>query len=276
MLPIPPILPEIPKESTLRPNALLGMMGTIGKPTNCWFLLYGDLTVSHRWKPIVACLSLMLFATVVGCGGSGDAGKSPSAAIDGKGKDAPTGEGGQSPAAAKPTIDLQHPVVVIDTSLGKITVELNREKALLTVDNFLSYVNSSFYDQTIIHQVCKGQVKGFIGGGYGTNLVARRVHPPIRNGADNQLKNTRGTIAMFRLPNDIDSATSQFFINAADNPVLDYKGRTAEDYGYCVFGKVIEGLDVVDAINAVATHDVKGFQETPTDQVVVKSIRLIR
>jgi peptidyl-prolyl cis-trans isomerase A (cyclophilin A) len=252
------------------------MMGTIGKPRICWFFFHGDLTVSHRWKPIVACLGSVLLATVVGCGGSGDGGKSPSAAIDGKGKANPSGEGSQSPAAPKSPADLQHPVVVIDTSLGKITVELNREKALLTVDNFLSYVNSSFYDQTIIHQVCKGEVKGIIGGGYGTNMVARPARTPIRNEAHNQVKNARGTIAMIRLPNDIDSATCQFFINAADNPVLDYKGRTPEAYGYCVFGKVIEGLDVVDAISAVATHDVKGFEETPTKQVVVKSIRLIR
>ena len=160
--------------------------------------------MSHRWKPIVACLSLILLATAGGCGnsaGTGDANKSPTTAIDGSGKETPSVDGNQSPTTPKSKADSQHPVVLIDTSLGKITVELDREKAMLTVDNFLSYVNSSFYDQSVIHQVWKGQ--GILGGGYGTNMlpIAKPTHQPIRNEADKKVSNSRGTIAMIRLPN---------------------------------------------------------------------------
>jgi len=230
--------------------------------------------VSHRWKPIVACLSLILFATAGGCGHSGDGSKSPPAAIDGAGRDDPPGGGGQSPGTPKSNVDSQHPVVLIETSLGNITVQLDRAKAKLTVGNFLVYVGESFYDQTIIHQVYKGQ--GILAGGYGTNMVPKRVHQTVRNEADNRVTNSRGTIAMVRQPDDIDSATSQFFINVADNPSLDYKGRKPEEYGYCVFGKVIEGMEVVDKINALPLHDTPEMEQTPTEQVVVKSIRLIR
>ena len=157
------------------------------------------------------------------------------------------------PAAQKPPSDPQHPVVLIETSLGNITVRLDAEKAPLTVDNFLSYVNAGHYDQTIVHQVYKGQ--GFLAGGYGTNLVEKPGRTPIRNEAHNGLKNRRGTIAMVRLPDAIDSATCQFFINVADNPALDYKDRTPEGYGYCVFGKVTDGMDVVDKIGNAQVHD---------------------
>jgi cyclophilin family peptidyl-prolyl cis-trans isomerase len=212
-------------------------------------------------------------SAAIGCNRSGD-GSQPPAAIEGSAKDGPSTDGMQPPPPPKPNSDSQHPVILIQTSLGDITVELNRQKALLTVDNFLTYVKASFYDQTIIHQVYKDQ--GIMAGGYGANGLPKPVHPPIRNGADNMLKNLRGTIAMYRLPTTIDSATSQFFINVADNPSLDYKDRTPEGYGYCVFGKVIEGMDVVDAINRVEVRDAPQFDRTPKEQVVVKSIRLIR
>ena len=136
-------------------------------------------------------------------------------------------EGSQNAAPPKPTADPQHPVVLIETSLGNITVRLDREKALLTVDNFLSYVGASFYDQTIIHQVYKGQ--GILAGGYGTNMLEKPAHTPIRNEADNGLKNRRGTIAMVRLPDAIDSATCQFFINVADNPPSTTKTARPKD-----------------------------------------------
>jgi peptidyl-prolyl cis-trans isomerase B (cyclophilin B) len=233
--------------------------------------------VSHRWKPIVACLSLILFATAGGCGHSGDGGQSPPTAIDGANKADPSTGGEQSPATPKSTADLQHPVVVIETSLGNITVQLDRAKAKLTVGNFLTYVNESFYDQTVIHQVWKGQA--ILAGGYGTNMrpVPKRVHQGVRNEADSGLTNALGTIAMVRQPGDVHSATSQFFINVADNSkLLDYKDRTPEGYGYCVFGRVIEGMDVVDKINALPLRDTPEMEQTPTEQVVVKSIRLIR
>jgi cyclophilin family peptidyl-prolyl cis-trans isomerase len=216
-----------------------------------------------------------MFATAVGCNRSG--GSSPStAAIEGASKDIPPPGGMQPPPPPRPNSDSQHPVVVIQTSLGDITLELNRSKALLTVDNFLRYVGESFYDQTIVHEVDKGQA--IVAGGYGTNMksVGKPVHTPIRNEADNMLKNLRGTIAMVRLSHDVHSATSQFFINVADNPALDYKDRTPEGYGYCVFGKVTDGMDVVDAISKVQLQDTREFVQTPKEQVVVKSIRRIR
>jgi len=232
--------------------------------------------VSHRWKPIVACLSLLIVAAAGGCGHSGDGNQSPAAAIDGTNSGTPSESGSTTPASPKPAPDSQHPVVEIETSLGKITVELDREKALLTVDNFLLYANASFYNQSIIHQVYKGQ--GILGGGYGTNMlpIAKPTHTPVRNEAANQLKNLRGAIAMVRLPDAIDSATSQFFINVADNPTLDYKDRTPEGYGYCVFGKVTDGMDVVDKINGVALRDTTALERTPAEPVIVTSIRRIR
>jgi peptidyl-prolyl cis-trans isomerase B (cyclophilin B) len=253
------------------------MIGTVGKPLTCLFFCTGDVMVSHRWKPIVACLSLVLFATVGGCGHSGDGDKSPTAALDGTDKEDPSSGGSQSPGNPKPNANSQLPVVLIDTTLGKITVELNRKKAPLTVDNFLTYVNESFYDQSIIHQVSKGQA--ILGGGYGKNMlpIAKTIHVGVRNEADNGLSNTQGTIAMVRLPGDVHGATSQFFINVANNSkLLDYKDRsTPEGYGYCVFGKVIEGMDVLDKINALPLQDTL-IEQTPTEQVVVRSIRRIR
>jgi peptidyl-prolyl cis-trans isomerase B (cyclophilin B) len=232
--------------------------------------------VSHRWKPIVACLSLVVLATTAGCNRSGDGGQAQPAAINGSGGAGPSDGVPQAPAPPKPTPDTQHPVVEIETTKGKITVELDRQKSLLTVDNFLRYVGESFYDQTIVHEVAKGQA--ILAGGYGTNmqLVAKSVHPPIRNEADNKVQNLCGTIAMVRRANDVHGATSQFFINVADNSALDYRDRTPEGYGYCVFGKVIDGMDVVKAINGVELCDARGFVQTPKEQVVIKSIRRIR
>ena len=164
--------------------------------------------------------------------------------------------------------------MLIETSLGKIKVQLNVERAPLTVDNFLFYVNSGYYDRTIVHQVYKGQ--GIMAGGYGENLLEKPARTPIRNEASNGLKNRRGTIAMVRSPDGIDSATCQFFINVADNPALDYRDRTPAGYGYCVFGEVIEGMDVVDRINDAPVHDMPDFERTPVEPVIVASVRQIR
>ena len=113
-------------------------------------------------------------------------------------------------------------------------------------------------------------------GGYGTNLVEKPGRTPVRNEAHNGLKNRRGTISMVRLPDAIDSATCQFFINVADNPTLDFKDRTPERYGYCVFGEVVEGLDVVDKIGNAEVHDTTQLERTPVQAIVVKSIRRTR
>jgi peptidyl-prolyl cis-trans isomerase B (cyclophilin B) len=240
-------------------------------------LCTGDVTVSQRWKPIVAYVSLLLVTVAAGCGSSSDGKQSPPAAIDGS-SGGGGAEGGGATPAAKSTADSKHPVVVIETSLGKITLELDREKAPLTVENFLQYVNASFYDQSVIHQVFKGQA--IIAGGYGTNLlpIAKPAHAAVRNeaGDPNALKNLRGTIAMVRFPNSIHSATTQFMINVADNPALDYKDRTPAGYGYCVFGKVTDGSDVVNKINEIALRDTTALERTPAEPLVVTSIRWVR
>jgi len=154
-----------------------------------------------------------------------------------------------------------------------VKVRLDAEKSPLTVSNFLSYVMASHYDRTIIHQVCKGQ--GVLAGGYDENMAERACRTAIYNEARNGLKNRRGTIAMVRQPDSIHSATSQFFINVADNPSLDFRDNTPEGYGYCVFGEVIEGMDVVDRINAVPLHDLDKFERTPVQPIMVKTIQRI-
>jgi cyclophilin family peptidyl-prolyl cis-trans isomerase len=227
--------------------------------------------VSHRWNPIVTCLGVAMLAALAGCNRGGDGSPASPANISGQASGT-TATGGV--ASQKPASDPLHPVVLIETSLGNITLRLDADKVRVTVDNFLEYVKANHYDQTIVHQVYKGQ--GFLGGGYGVNLVERPARTPIWNEAPNGGKNRRGTIAMVRLPDSINSATCQFFINVTDNPALDYRDRTPEGYGYCVFGEVTEGLDVVDKIAAVEVHDTRDFDRTPVQPIVVKSIRRIR
>ncbi|VEB04152.1 peptidyl-prolyl cis-trans isomerase ppiA [Klebsiella pneumoniae] len=140
------------------------------------------------------------------------------------------------------------PHVLLTTSAGNIELELNSQKAPISVDNFLKYVNSGFYNNTTFHRV----IPGFMvqGGGFNEQMQQKQPNPPIKNEADNGLRNTRGTIAMARTA-DQDSATSQFFINVADNAFLDHGQR---DFGYAVFGKVVKGMDVADKISQVQTH----------------------
>ncbi|MFM7201235.1 MAG: peptidylprolyl isomerase [Myxococcota bacterium] len=164
------------------------------------------------------------------------------------------------------------PVVVIETSLGTIKAELYPDKAPITVKNFLSYVEAKHYDGTIFHRV----INDFMiqGGGYDEQLREKSTKAPIRNEAANGLKNTVGTLAMARtsIP---DSATAQFFINVKDNFFLDYKNPTPQGIGYCVFGKVTEGLDVVTKIKAVRTSSgSNGMGDVPVTPVVIKSVRL--
>ena len=230
--------------------------------------------MSPRWTLLNACLGLLTLAAATGCNRGGNGSPPPAATIGGSTAATPPSEGIAGPSPQKPAADPQHPVVLIETSLGDITVRLDAGKAPLTVNNFLSYAGDKFYDQTIVHQVYKGQ--GILAGGYDANLVEKPARTPIRNEALNGLKNRRGAIAMVRQPDAIDSATSQFFINVADNPALDYKDRTPAGYGYCVFGEVTDGMDVVDKINNVPVHDTAGLDRTPVQPVVVKSIRRIR
>ena len=160
-----------------------------------------------------------------------------------------------------------NPVVEMITSMGKIEIELDAEKAPITVKNFLSYVDSKFYDDTIFHRV----INNFMiqGGGFTEDFKSKETAPPIKNEAANGLLNKRGTIAMART-GEVDSATSQFFVNVVDNTFLDHKVR---DYGYCVFGKVISGMDVVDKIKVVKTTRKGPYTDVPVETVFIKSIR---
>jgi peptidyl-prolyl cis-trans isomerase A (cyclophilin A) len=164
------------------------------------------------------------------------------------------------------------PVVVVDTSKGAIEIELYPDKAPITVKNFLDYVDSGHYDGTIFHRV----IKDFMiqGGGFTPDGQQKPTKPPIKNEANNGLKNTRGTLAMARTA-IVDSATAQFFINHADNAFLDFKNETPQGYGYCVFGKVVGGMDVVDAIaNAPKGAKTPGvFQDRPQEDVLIKSVK---
>jgi len=166
-----------------------------------------------------------------------------------------------------------NPKVLIKTTKGDITVELYPDKAPLSVQNFLSYVDEKFYDGTIFHRV----IKGFMiqAGGFSANLVEKPGKPPIKNEADNGLKNKRGTIALGRTP-EVHSATCHFYINHVDNPGLDHRNNTPEGFGYAVFGKVIKGMDVVDAI-ANAKTMVKGNDaDVPRETITIISIRRIQ
>jgi len=177
--------------------------------------------------------------------------------------------------SAAPSIEL-HPDVLITTSLGEITVRLDREKAPLTVENFLvGYVERLHYDNTVFHRVEEGFM--VLGGGFTPDLAAKPTRTPVYNEAPNGLKNTRGTIAMARDPADRHSATCQFFFNLVDNPELDQQGRESdEEYGYCVFGKVVSGMEVVDRIAQVKVRESNGFKMLPAETVAIKSIRRIR
>lgn len=166
-----------------------------------------------------------------------------------------------------------NPKILIDTSMGQIEAELYPDKAPVTVQNFLAYVNNKYYDGLIFHRV----IDGFMiqGGGMNAELKEKATLNPIKIESDNGLKNTRGTLAMARTI-DPNSATSQFFINLVDNPFLDYKAPTMAGYGYAVFGKVTKGQDVVDKIGKVKTGS-KGFhQDVPLTPVTIKSIRVIK
>ncbi len=158
-----------------------------------------------------------------------------------------------------------NPVVIIKTSKGDIKIELDKENAPISTDNFLAYVEDGFYDGTIIHRV----IHNFMvqGGGFTTEMQQKPTNAQIKNEADNGLKNERGTIAMART-GVVDSATSQFFINHADNAFLDHGRR---DFGYAVFGKVVDGMDVVDAIAVVPT----GPGDVPNEQVVIESVTVV-
>ena len=163
-----------------------------------------------------------------------------------------------------------NPVVVIETSLGSITAELDRANAPLSVDNFLEYIESGHYSDTVFHRV----IKGFMvqGGGFTADMQQKPVRPPIKNEATNGLENDHGTLAMART-NEVDSATSQFFINTGtNNGFINNTGTTPANYGYAVFGKVTDGMDVLDEIEDVATGTRGPYADVPNTPVEILSI----
>ena len=163
------------------------------------------------------------------------------------------------------------PQVSLKTSMGEIVLELNQEKAPITVDNFLKYVKSGFYKGTIFHRV----IDGFMiqGGGMDAQFHGRKTNKPIKNESNNGLSNEKYTVAMARESNP-DSATSQFFINVADNPGLDYPNMQGS--GYTVFGKVVKGQDVVDKIKAVVVDDIRGLENVPVTPVTIQSATVLK
>ncbi len=159
-----------------------------------------------------------------------------------------------------------NPKVILETSKGKLVLELYADKAPLTVKNFLAYTDEGFYNNTIFHRV----IPNFMiqGGGFTANMQKKQTHAPIRNEADNGLPNQRGTIAMARTP-DPHSASAQFFINTKDNDFLNHKGKTPQGWGYAVFGHVVEGMAVVDAISKVKTVTRGPFRDVPAEPVII-------
>ena len=163
-------------------------------------------------------------------------------------------------------------MIKLQTNFGVITLELDAEKAPATVENFLAYVKAGHYDNTVFHRV----IENFMiqGGGFEPGMKQKDVNAPIDNEAANGLKNKRGTVAMART-NDPHSATAQFFINTIDNDFLDFKSPSGSGWGYCVFGKVVDGLDVVEKIRKVKTGT-KGFHgDVPVEDVIIEKAEVI-
>lgn len=244
-------------------------------------------------KPAGKWLFCMLLALTVTAGcGSGEGAPATSIGAQGQG-DPSSAQDVSSPALTRPieirpgealsetpAMDIedtrQFPEILIETTMGDIHVRLNAEKAPLTVDNFLlNYVDQGFYDNTIFHYVDKGYM--IAAGGYTADLQQKATRDGIPNEADNGLKNLRGTIAMARYPDDADSANCQFFINLNDNATLDHLSSDApEKCGYCVFGEVTQGMDVVDRIAEVDVADQDQFPKMPLKQVGIISIKRSR
>lgn len=167
---------------------------------------------------------------------------------------------------------VQNPQVLMETSKGNIRIELYAKDAPISVENFLTYVRKGFYDGTIFHRV----IREFMiqGGGFTPDLTQKPVQAPIRNEAVNGLKNRRGTVAMART-GVVDSATAQFFINTVDNPFLDHRNTSSSGYGYAVFGRVVDGMDVVDRIARARKSYSPGFDDLPAETVLIRHVRIL-
>jgi len=228
-------------------------------------------------------------ALVVGCGGSDSSEEgsteAPPAAIPGASSQSttpPTTDNATNPPMAGTTNSAMYkqstPRVIIETPQGNMTVELDAEKAPLTTANFLMYVDAQHYDGTVFHEILRDHPQLIIGGAYypeSSTLVERGATDPIQSEATNGLKNERGTIAMAR-GLGVDSATCHFFLNVGNNSeMLDHRADNTNDYGYCVFGRITEGIDTLDKLGALAVHDTDDFKQTPVDpaEATIKAIR---
>lgn len=219
---------------------------------------------------------------VLGGCSDGDSTNAPPVAIAPSGADPASVENGtagtgEASSRYSPSPATSQPLVRINTSLGPIDVRLDPEAAPVTVQNFLNYVESDYYVQTVFHYVEDGEL--ILGGGVAADGTAKPVQRTIRNEAHNGRKNKRGTIAMARDADVIDSAASQFFINLQDAPHLDYSGDTPDQYGYCVFGNVVRGLEIAEQISAIPTktQQVDGVDfEVPTKMVRIESVQVLR
>ncbi len=203
------------------------------------------------WRQGTLFLALALLVT--GCGGGGEGG------------------GEEMPAAQPPLppdIGNVTPQVVLETNRGRVVIELDREKAPQTVENILFHVENEFYDGLIFHRVLPGRI--IQAGAYTPEMRRRQSpRPTVPNEANNGLKNVRGSVAMARLP-DPHSATTQFFVNLEDNPGLDFTAETPQGWGYAVFGHVVEGMDVVEAIGQVPTGSQGGMSDVPLQPVIIR------
>jgi len=270
----------------------------------------------YRYRTIAALLALTATSFLIGCGGGSDdpdpADDQPTEGTPAEGAPAPTtsipGPASGSPYAVSPQgtppavapapadpsspyatgmapteqpvnrfPETQYPIVQLNTNFGAITIELDAQGAQATVTNFLKHVMTGHYDGTIFHEVLDGANRLVIGGGYTTQLTEKSCYSePVPNEATNGKKNRRGTIAMARRPGKQNSDKCQFFFNVTDNAVLDHSTTTMDGYGYCVFGTVTSGMDVIDRIAGSQVRQHGSFQYLPAQTVVIQSATRVR
>jgi peptidyl-prolyl cis-trans isomerase B (cyclophilin B) len=224
-------------------------------------------------------LALAAAGLLPGCGGGTATEPAASAAAATSGSDSAEPSIPVTETAAKPRpapLKPVDPIVLVHTSAGDIQIQLFIEKAPQTVDNFLrNYALRQFYDGTVFHHVEAGSM--LIGGGYDAGLQPKETRAPVFNESQNGLKNTRGMVAMIREPDNTHSATSQFFINLSDNPALDYESdETDAAWGYCVFGQVVAGMDVIDKIAQAEVSAQGDFAKAPVEPIVITSVEQLR
>jgi cyclophilin family peptidyl-prolyl cis-trans isomerase len=228
---------------------------------------------------LTLALAALALCWLTGCGGGDSAEPTAKAASSPSGSDTaepslPVTATSARPRPAPPKpVD---PIVLVHTSAGDIQLRLFSEKAPRTVDNFLrNYALRQFYDGTVFHHVEAGSM--IIGGGYTADLTPKETRAPVFNESQNGLKNTRGMVAMIRDPDNTHSATSQFFINLADNPGLDFESDESDAaWGFCVFGEVIAGMDVIDRIAQASVSEQGDFTKVPAEPIVITSVEQLR